>query len=197
MELPADLQVAQRVIQQAVWDTAAARVLQESKDTAGLRRLREPFAARLDSVRPYLAEGFASPDSSIRDSTEALALQGGVKLAQAGAYVEAYQWLDQLLNQLGPPPAAGLGPHGSMRIAASFWFGLSSALTLGPIYQNMVHGKHCDEAKTVNERIQRGLEAISLGSLVSPALASRMQGILVQYSAQMLNVKRAFKCTNF
>jgi len=125
-------------------------------------------------------------------------LSGGSKLAQAGAYDAAYPWLDQLLTQLAPrSPADTTGPRHQIRAQASFWFGLSSALSLGGPYQTMVKDKNCDLAKTLSDRIQRSLQAIDLGGRVAPAVAIQMRNILMQYGAQMPKVKTAFKCRNF
>jgi len=40
-----------------------------------------------------------------------------------------------------------------VRLNASFWFGLSSVLTLSKPYQDMVKSKNCDQAKAIAERL--------------------------------------------
>jgi tetratricopeptide (TPR) repeat protein len=190
--------IAKTVVDAAVWDTARASTLRATKDTATLRKLQQAFGAHLDSVRPYLAPGYASPDSAFQLTTAVVGLSGGSKLAQAGAYESAYQWLDQLLTQLAPRSAADTtGPRQQIRVQGSFWFGLSSALSLGKPYGQMVKDKSCDQAKAVNDRIQRSRQALSLGGRVAPQVATQMLGILGQYEAQMPKVKAAFKCRNF
>lgn len=197
-DVPTSLLIAKTVVDHAVWDTAAARPLQQSNDTAGLRQMRAPLITRLEVARPYLATGYASPDSAIRLTTAVINLGGGSKLAQAGAYDAAYPWLDQLLVQLAPrAPGDTTGPRQAIRLQGSFWFGLSSALSLGGPYKSMVDAKSCDQARTVNDRIQRSVEAIDLGGRVAPSVAIQMRNILMQYANQMPKVKQAFKCRNF
>jgi tetratricopeptide (TPR) repeat protein len=190
--------IAKTIVDAAVWDTARASALRASKDTTTLNQLMRAFAARVDSARPYLAPGYASPDSAFRLTTAVVGLSGGSKLAQASAYESAYPWLDQLLTQLAPrSPADTTGARQQIRVQGSFWFGLSSALSLGKPYQSMVKNKSCDEAKAVNDRLQRSKQALNLGGRVAPQVAIQMLGILGQYEAQMPKVKQAFKCRNF
>jgi tetratricopeptide (TPR) repeat protein len=197
-DVATSLLIAKTVVDHAVWDTAAAGACQRRNDTLCLRRMRAPFVAAIDVARPHLATGYASPDSALRLTTAVVGLSGGSKLAQAGAYDAAYPWLDQLLTQLAPRSATDTaGPRHQIRVQGSFWFGLSSALSLGAPYQIMVKDKNCDLAKTLNERIQRSLQAIDLGGRVAPAVAIQMRNILMQYAAQMPKVKQAFKCRNF
>lgn len=199
---PGDVQtsllIAKTIVDAAVWDTTISSPCQRRNDTTCLKQLRAPFVAKIDPARPYLAGGFASPDSAIRLTTAVISLGGGSKLAQAGAYDAAYPWLDQLLTQLAPRSAADtVGPRQQIRAQASFWFGLSSALTLGGPYKSMVDAKSCTQAKTVNDRIQRSLQALDVGGRVAPGVAIQMRSILMQYGNQMPKVKQAFKCTNF
>jgi tetratricopeptide (TPR) repeat protein len=197
-DVATSLLIAKTIVDHAVWDTAAAGACQRRNDTTCLRQMRTPFAATLDAARPHLALGYASPDSALRLTTAVVGLSGGSKLAQAGAYDAAYPWLDQLLTQLTPRSAADTaGARHQIRVQGSFWFGLSSALSLGGPYQIMVKDKNCDLAKTLSDRIQRSLQAIDLGGRVAPAVAIQMRNILMQYSAQMPKVKQAFKCRNF
>ena len=197
-DVATSLLIAKTIVDHAVWDTAAAGACQRRNDTLCLRQMRTPFAATIEAARPHLAPGYASPDSALRLTTAVVGLSGGSKLAQAGAYDAAYPWLDQLLTQLAPrSPADTTGPRHQIRAQASFWFGLSSALSLGGPYQMMVKDKNCDLAKTLSDRIQRSLQAIDLGGRVAPAVAIQMRNILMQYGAQMPKVKTAFKCRNF
>lgn len=199
---PGDVQtgllIAKTIVDAAVWDTAAAGPCQRRNDTLCLRQLRTPFVAKVDPARQYLAAGFTSPDTAIRLTTDVISLSGGSKLAQAGAYDAAYPWLDQLLMQLTPRSSADTtGAKQQIRVQASFWFGLSSALSLGPSYQVMVKDKNCDLAKTINDRIQRSVQAMDVGGRVAPAVGIQMRNILMQYANQMPKVKQAFKCRNF
>jgi tetratricopeptide (TPR) repeat protein len=197
-DVATSLLIAKAIVDRAVWDTAAAGACQRRNDTLCLRQMRTPFAAKFEVARPYLSPGYASPDSALRLTTAVVGLSGGSKLAQAGAYDAAYPWLDQLLTQLAPrSPADTTGPRHQVRVQGSFWFGLSSALSLGGPYQSMVKDKNCDLAKTLNDRIQRSLQAIDLGGRVAPAVAIQMRSILMQYAAQMPKVKQSFKCRNF
>jgi tetratricopeptide (TPR) repeat protein len=199
---PSDVQtsllIAKTIVDAAVWDTAAAGPCTRTNDTTCLKRLRAPFVAKVEPARQYLAAGFVSPDTAIRLTTDVIALGGGSKLAQAGAYDAAYPWLDQLLTQIAPrSPADTTGPRQAIRLQASFWYGLSSALSLGPTYQTMVKDKNCDLAKSINDRLQRSVQAIDFGGRVAPSVAIQMRSILMQYSNQMPKVKQAFKCMNF
>lgn len=194
-DVATSLLIAKTIVDRAVWDTAAAGACQRRNDTLCLRRMRTPFTATIEAARPHLALGYASPDTAFRLTTAVVGLSGGSKLAQAGAYDAAYPWLDQLLTQLAFRSAADTtGPRHQVRVQGSFWFGLSSALSLGGPYQIMVKEKNCDLAKTLNDRLQRSLQAIDLGGRVAPAVAIQMRNILMQYAAQMPKVKAAFKC---
>ena len=84
-----------------------------------------------------------------------------------------------------------------MRINTSFWYGLSSVLTLGPPYQVMIKSKNCGIAKEINDRIQRTKTALQLGGRIAPSVGTQMLGFLGQYDANMPKVKQAFKCHNF
>jgi tetratricopeptide (TPR) repeat protein len=197
-DVQTSLLIAKTIVDAAVWDTAAAGPCTRTNDTTCLKRLRAPFVAKIEPARQYLAAGFASPDTAIRLTTDVIALGGGSKLAQAGAYDAAYPWLDQLLTQIAPrSPADTTGPRQAIRLQASFWYGLSSALSLGPTYQIMVKDKNCDLAKSINDRLQRSVQAMDLGGRVAPSVAIQMRSILMQYSNQMPKVKQAFKCRNF
>lgn len=190
--------IAKTIVDAAVWDTAAAGPCQRRNDTTCLRQLRAPFVAKVDPARQYLAAGYAAPDSGLRLATAVVGLSGGSKLAQAGSYVPAYTWLDQLLTALTPrSPADTVGPRFAIRRQGSFWFGLSSTLSLGEPYGVMVKSKSCDQAKAVNDRIQRTLQALDLGGTIAPSVAIQMRNILMQYANQMPRVKQAFKCRNF
>ena len=190
--------IAKTIVDAAVWDTAASGPCQRRNDTTCLARLRAPFIAKVDPARQYLAAGYASPDSGLRLATAVVGLSGGSKLAQAGAYAPAYTWLDQLLTSLTPRSAADTGgARQAIRRQGSFWFGIASTLTLGAPYGIMVKSKSCDQAKTINDRIQRALQALDLGGTIAPSVAIQMRNILMQYANQMPKVKQAFKCRNF
>jgi tetratricopeptide (TPR) repeat protein len=199
---PSDVQtsllIAKTIVDAAVWDTTVAGPLIRRNDTTSLRPLKTAFVAKIDPARQYLAAGFASPDSAIRLTTAVISLGGGSKLAQAQAYDAAYPWLDQLLTQLAPRSSADTtGGRQQIRVQASFWFGLTSALTLGAPYKSMIDAKSCDQAKNVNDRINRSLQALDLGGRVAPGVAIQMRSILMQYGNQMPKVKQAFKCRNY
>ena len=190
--------IAKTIVDAAVWDTAIAGPCQRRNDTTCLGRLRAPFIAKVDPARQYLAVGYASPDSGLRLATAVVGLSGGSKLAQAGAYAPAYTWLDQLLTSLTPGSAADTGgARQAIRRQGSFWFGIASTLTLGAPYGIMVKSKSCDQAKTINDRIQRALQALDLGGTIAPSVGIQMRNILMQYATQMPKVKQAFKCRNF
>ncbi|HXM38084.1 MAG TPA: hypothetical protein VN908_05415 [Gemmatimonadales bacterium] len=190
------LQIAKTIIDRAAWDTAAANRLKT--DTAALSRVRGEFAARVDSARPYLRPGLASSDSTQRLAAAVIMLTGGSKLAQAGAYDRAYVWLDTLLQVVAPrAPIDTLGPRYQVRINASFWYGLSSVLTLNKSYQEMTKAKgpnRCDEAKTVFDRLARTKAALLLGRRVHPPTADQMLGFVAQYEKAKPQVQKAFKC---
>jgi len=197
-DVQTSLLIAKTIVDAAVWDTTVSGPCQRRNDTTCLKQLRVPFVAKIEPARQYLAAGFASPDTAIRLTTAVISLGGGSKIAQAGAYDAAYPWLDQLLTQIAPrSPADTTGPRQAIRLQASFWFGLSSALSLGPTYQTMVKDKNCDLAKSINDRIQRSVQAMDLGGRVAPSVAIQMRSILMQYSNQMPKVKQAFHCRNF
>ncbi|HET7249402.1 MAG TPA: hypothetical protein VFI79_06125 [Gemmatimonadales bacterium] len=194
-DVQTSLLIAKTMVDNAVWDTAAARRMTAAKDTVGLRRLREPFAAKVNPARKLLGVGYASPDSGLRLTADVIGLSGGSKLAQAGAYDDANDWLDELLANVAPrSPADTTGPRHQIRTQASFWFGISTALSLGEPYGRMVKNKSCPEAKVINDRINRGIQAIDLGAHVAPGPAAQMRGILGAYAANMPKVYQAFKC---
>ena len=196
-DVQTSLLVAKTMVDAAVWDTAKSGPCQRAKpqDTECLRRLREPFVAKINPARPLLGTGYAASDSALKLTAYVVGLTGGSKLAQAAAYDDAYVWLDQLLNEMGP--SGGAGPKEQIRAQASFWFGIASAVTLQEPYKHMVDHKSCDEAKTINERINRGIAAIDFGGRVAPSVAAQMRGIFGQYATNMPKVKQAFKCKNF
>jgi len=192
------LLVAKTIVDHAVYDTARARQLTVAKDTFHVRALQEAFADRIDSARAYLQPGLASGDSTQRLTAAVIMLSAGSKLAQAAAYGRAYPWLDTLLQAAAPrTPADTAGPRFQVRINASFWYGLSSVLTLRDPYQAMVKAKSCTEAKNIYDRLQRNKLALQLGMRVHAPTANQMNGFNEQYLAQMPRVKQAYKCRNF
>jgi Tfp pilus assembly protein PilF len=186
------LQIGKQIIDAAVWDTTGA------KDTIAVKPRRAAFVAKVDSARPYLRPGLASPDSMQRLATAVIMLTGGSKLAQAGAYPAAYTWLDSLLTIIAAKnPADTLGPKYQIRINASFWYGLSSVLTLNGPYQAMTKAKgadRCVEARAVFDRLTRTKAALLLGRRVHPPTADQMLGFVAQYEKAKANVQAAFKC---
>lgn len=194
------LQIAKTMIDRAVWDTAAANRIPRA-DTAAARRLREPFVQKVDSAKPYLKPGLSSPDSTQRLAAAVIMLTGGSKLAQAAAYPAAYQWFDSLLTIIGFQPrtaADTTGPKHQVRINASFWYGLSSILTVGPDYQAMTKAPkatRCTLARNVYDRIARTKAALQLGMRVHPPTANQMLGFVAQYEKNKANVQAAFKCS--
>ncbi len=192
------LQIAKALVDAAVWDTAAATRMKG--DTAALNRARAAFAQKVDSARPYLRPGLASSDSTQRLAASVIMLTAGSKVAQAGAYPAAYNWLDSLLTVIGPTPrtpADTLGPKHQVRINASFWYGLSSILTLSGPYQQMTKAKgasRCIEARTVFDRLTRTKTGLLLGRRVHPPTADQMLGFVAQYEKAKPNVQAAFKC---
>ncbi len=192
------LQIGKTLIDRAVYDTGAARRLREAKDTVGLRRMQEAFAARVDSARPLLRPGLASADSGQRLAAAVIMLTGGSKLAQAAAYDAAYRWLDSLLTIVAPKtPTDTLGPKYQVRINASFWYGLSSVLTLTGPYTKMTKAKgpeRCTEARSVFDRLSKTKAAMLLGRRVHPPTADQMLNFVAQYEKAKPSVQAAFKC---
>ena len=185
------LQIGKQVIDAAVWDTTKA-------DSVTMRIRRTAFAQKVDSAKPYLRPGVSSPDSMQRLAASVIMLTGGSKLAQAGAYDAAYRWLDTLLQIIAPKnPADTLGPKQQVRINASFWYGLSSVLTLNAPYQAMTKAKgasRCPEAHAVFDRLTRTKAALLLGRRVHPPTADQMLGFVAQYERAKPSVQNAFKC---
>ena len=198
-DVATSLQIAKTLVDGAVWDTAAANRVPKG-DTVALSRLRAPFVAKVDSAKPYLKPGLSSPDSTQRLAASVILLTGGSKLAQAGAYPAAYNWLDSLLTIIGPTPrtaADTLGPKHQVRINASFWYGLSSVLTLNGPYQQMTKAKgasRCVDAHDVFDRLARTKTALLLGRRVHPPTADQMLGFVGQYEKAKPSVQAAFKC---
>ena len=198
-DVATSLQIAKAMVDAAVWDTTVAKTVART-DTAALSRLRAPFVAKVDSAKPYLKPGLSSPDSTQRLAASVILLTGGSKLAQAGAYPAAYNWLDSLLTIIGPTPrtaADTLGPKHQVRINASFWYGLSSVLTLNGPYQQMTKAKgasRCVEAHEVFDRLTRTKTALLLGRRVHPPTADQMLGFVGQYEKAKPSVQAAYKC---
>lgn len=190
------LQIAKILIDRAVWDTAGTK----GPDTAAVRMRRAVFAQKVDSAKPYLRAGLTSTDSLQRLAAAVIMLTGGSKLAQAGAYDAAYPWLDTLLTTIAPKtPADTLGPKQQVRINGSFWYGLSSVLTLARPYKEMTEEKNktkrCELAHAVFDRLTRTRAALQLGMRVHPPTATQMLGFVRQYEAAKPQVQKAFKCS--
>jgi tetratricopeptide (TPR) repeat protein len=193
-DVATSLLIAKTIVDNAVWDTASARRLQEAKDTVGLRRLREPFAAHLDSARAFLAPGFSSSDPSIRLFTINVAYSGGSKLAQASSLDLAYQWLDEPYQQLSLDTITS---HQPLRSITGYWYGLASTYTMPPLLQQLGTSKKCDMAPALNDRIQKTKQALNLGARVAPQAVRAPLATIGQFENFMQQVKRSFKCRNF
>ena len=189
------LQIAKTMIDRAVWDTAGQR------DTVAVKPRRAVFVARVDSAKVFLRPGLASSDSTQRLAAAVIMLTGGSKLAQAGAYDAAYTWLDTLLQIIAPKNTADtLGPKQQVRINASFWYGLSSVLTLAKPYKEMTEIKgsnavKCTAARAVFDRLERTKSAMLLGRRVHPPTADQMLGFVSQYEKAKPQVQKAWKCS--
>lgn len=193
-DVATSLLVAKTIVDGAVWDTAAARL----RDSTANRIARNAFADRLDSAKVYVNRGLAASDSGLRLNATVIMLTAGSKIAQTQAYDRAFPWLDQTLQLVQPrTPADTVGPRNQIRTQTSFWFGVSSTLSLGAPYGDMVKNKSCAQAKEILDRIGRTKDALIRGARVAPPFANQMMGILARYEDQMPNVKRAYKCTNF
>jgi tetratricopeptide (TPR) repeat protein len=193
-DVSTSLQIGKLIVDAAVWDTTGAR------DTAAVRPRRLAFAQKVDSARPYLRPGLTSPDTTERLAAAVIMLTGGSKLAQAGAYDRAYPWLDSLLQVVAPKnPADTLGPKHQVRVNGSFWYGLSSVLTLNGPYQDMAKEKdkrlQCPKARAVFDRVTRTKAALQLGRRIHPPTADQMLGFVAQYEKSKPSVQRAFKCS--
>jgi len=197
------LLIAKTIVDHAQYDTTQARILRERHDSTALRALQQAFAEKVDSARPFLHPGLVSADTGQKLTAAVLMLTGGSKIAQANAYDRSYIWLDTLLQVVAPrAPSDTTGPRFQVRINASFWFGLSSILTLGPTYQVMTKlpasdRQRCDKAKAVFDRLDRTRAALTLGRRVHPPTVAQMLGFVDQYDKARPQVKAAFKCRNF
>jgi tetratricopeptide (TPR) repeat protein len=196
-DVATSLQIAKTMVDAAVWDTAAANRIPKI-DTAALNRLRAPFVQKVDSARPYLRPGLTASDSMQRLAADVIMLTAGSKLAQAGAYPAAYGWLDSLLALVAPRNGADtLGPKQQIRINGSFWYGISSVITLGGPYGEVQHAKgaaRCPTARSFFDRLARTKSALLLGRRVSPGFADQMLGYVAQYEKTKPSVQGAYKC---
>jgi len=199
------LLIAKTIVDHAQYDTAKARDLGVGgrKDTIALHALQQAFAEKIDSARPFLHPGLVSSDTGQKLAAAVIMLTGGSKIAQAAAYDRSYIWLDTLLQVVAPRSSSDTtGPRFQVRVNSSFWFGLSSILTLGPTYQAMTKlpasdRQRCDKAKAVFDRLDRTKAALTLGRRVHPPTADQMLGFVAQYEKARAQVKAAFKCRNF
>jgi len=197
------LLVAKTIVDHAMYDTARAGACTRAKDSLCLRSLQQAFADRVDSARAYLRPGFVSSDSTQRLTAAVIMLTGASKIAQAAAYDRAYVWLDTLLQVVAPrSPGDTVGPRFQVRVNASFWYGLSSVLTLSKPYQEMTKLKasdsqRCDKARAIFDRLDRTKAALTLGRRVHPPTADQMLGFVAQYEKARAQVRQAFKCRNF
>jgi tetratricopeptide (TPR) repeat protein len=194
-DVATSLLVAKTLIDRATFDTAGV----PKTDTAALNRRRAALAQKLDSAKVYLRPGLASSDSTQRLAASVIMLTGGSKLAQAGAYNAAYPWLDTLLQVIAPKsPSDTMGPKQQIRVNASFWYGLSSVLTLQGPYKEMTEAKgaaRCPSARSVFDRLTRTKQALLLGRRVHPPTADQMLGYVAQYEKAKPSVQKAYKCS--
>jgi tetratricopeptide (TPR) repeat protein/TolB-like protein len=191
-DAPTSLQIAKLIVDAAVWDTTKT-------DSVAMRTRRTALAQKIDSAKPYLRPGLTSADSMQRLAAAVTMLTAGSKLAQAAAYDRAYPWLDTLLQVVAPKsPADTAGPKQQVRINGSFWYGLSSVLTLNRPYQEMTKAKggtRCPMAREVFDRLTRTKAALQLGRRVHPPTADQMLGFVAQYEKAKPSVQNAFKCS--
>ena len=194
------LLIAKTIVDHAVYD---AKGLVAPRDSAALRPLQQAFAEKVDSARPFLRPGLVSTDTTQRLTAAVIMLTGGSKIAQAAAYDRAYPWLDTLLQVVAPRSATDTaGPRHQVRVNASFWFGLSSVLTFGKVYEPMTKlpardRTRCDKAEAVFDRLDRTKAALTLGRRIHPPTADQMLGFVAQYEKGRAPVRQAFKCRNF
>ena len=194
------LQVAKAIIDRAQYDTSRARVAREAKDSVGLRNMQAQYAARVDSAKPFLRPGLSSTDSTQRLAAAVIMLTGASKLAQAAAYDDAYAWSDTLLQIVAPRATRDTtGPWFQIRVNGSFWYGLSSTLTMGKAYAVIPTLKasdrqRCDKARAVFDRLTHTRQALQLGRRVHPPTADQMLGFVAQYERARPQVQAAFKC---
>jgi tetratricopeptide (TPR) repeat protein len=197
------LLIAKTIVDHAQYDTARAGGCTRAKDSLCLRSMQQAFGERVDSARPYLRPGLVSRDTTQRLTAAVIMLTGGSKIAQAAAYDRAYIWLDTLLQVIAPRSAADtVGPRHQVRVNTSFWFGLSSVLTLSRPYQDMTKLKasdrlRCDKAEAIFDRLDRTKAALTLGRRVHQPTADQMLGFVAQYEKAKPQVRSAFKCRNF
>ena len=191
-DVSTSLQIGKILIDRAVFDTTKT-------DSAAMRLRRNAFAQKVDSAKPYLRPGLSASDSTQRLAAAVIMLTGGSKLAQAQAYDAGYVWLDTLLQVVTPRNTADtLGPKHQVRVNASFWYGLSSVLTLQRPYKEMTEKKgaaRCPAAREVFDRLTRTKNALTLGRRVHPPTADQMLGFVRQYEAAKPQVQKAFKCS--
>ncbi len=194
------LLIAKTIVDHATWD---AHGCVAPKDSLCLKPLQQAFAEKVDSARPYLHAGLVSPDTNQRLAAAVIMLTGGSKIAQAAAYDRSYIWLDTLLQVVAPKSAVDtVGPRYQVRINASFWFGLSSILTLNKPFQEMTKLKasdrnRCDKAKAIFDRLDRSKAGLTLGRRVHPPTADQMLGFVAQYEKARGPVRDSFKCRGF
>lgn len=196
-DLRAHLLVATTIIGHWAYDTAHAPA-----DTAALSAYKSAAADRLDAARRYLDPVLASSDSVLRLNATYQALQAGSKLAQNGIYDRAYPWLDQVVTLLTPrSPADTGGGRQALRGQAYFWYGLSSALSMGGPYNLMVKDKSCAEAKPLVERLGRARSALEQAKVLLPSVSATadniLKNVIAKYEAYTPKIREAFKCRNF
>ena len=150
------------------------------------------------NVTATTATGTTTPDSQQLAAAVTL-LTTGSNLAKARDYPAAYTLLDSLLTLIAPRNEADtLGSMQQVRINASFWYGLTSVLTLNGPYKEMTEANRasrCPDARAVFDRLARTKAALLLGRRVHPPTADQMLGFVAQYERAKPSVQAAFKCT--
>lgn len=195
----AAVRLAKTMVDNAVWDTTGE--CPRDRDTVCLIR-RDAFVSQIAPARAYLSAGFASHDSTVWLMTTSVALSGGTKLAKAGAYPQGFEWLDQLLTELARDSSRhSISQNQQVREQASFWFGVTDALSLQEPFRRLAASRSCNEVKTLNhqiaERIARGLEALDVGQSVAAGVAGQMRSILIQYKSNLPKVTPVIHCHNY
>ena len=185
----AGVRLANAIVDNAVWDTVAGGPCPEG-DAVCLQTHRDALVSKIAPARAYLTAGFASHDSTVWLMTASVALSGGKRLAQAGAYPEAFEWLDQLLTELARDSSGHfIAQKQQIRPEASLWFGITDALSLQGPYKRLAESRSCVEVKTlrdlIRDRIRRGVEALGAGRSVAPGVTDQMGNILRQYSSHI------------
>ena len=189
-----------RVVDHALWDTAAVSACKHRSDsTPCVEQLRTALVTKLDPARQYLTVGYAAADTGFRLNADVVGLSGGTKLSQAAAYDAAYRWLDPLLQNVAPrTPTDTAGARFAIRQQASFWFLIPALQKVVADYNVMSHSKNCGQAKDVNDELTRLKDAATVGRRISPPFVDQIRTKYIdQFDRAMGQIKKQFHCTNF